>query len=52
MVLSESGGDGPDHFEKWWGCDPTVPTVRYAYDHNDSINKIDRGDLRVLVKAI
>ena len=29
MVLSKSGGDGPHHFEKWWGRDPTV---RYASD--------------------
>ena len=30
MVLSKSGGDRPHHFDKWWGRDLTVPTVRYA----------------------
>jgi hypothetical protein len=34
MVLSKSGGDGPHHFEKWWGRDPTV---RYAYVDNHEI---------------
>ena len=33
MALPKSGGDGPHHFEKWWGRVPTVPTVRYAYAH-------------------